>query len=404
VKGTIAKRRIALVTSRFPYGPREPFLREEIAELARVCDVIVVPALPTDEPATETGIPSLRLRLLSPPVLRAAALETMRAPGRAIHALATVLRAPRTFTAKCKNLLVFPTGLAVSRIVRELGVTHVHAYWLALPATVAYVAAAMNDVPWSATGHRYDLTDSNMSGRNVGETFISTAQFIRTISKVGEERVRSALGTAVRAQLLTEHLGVRVPQEAAPQAQPDPTLRLICAAILEPRKGHAVLFDAIAEASRAGIRVSCALAGEGSLLAELQARSRALGIADRLEFLGHIAHEQLLDKIQGGTYDAAILTSADEGIPIFLAESMAAGLPVIATRSGGVEELVNAENGILCAPGRSGEIAAAIRAFACDRVLRARLGAAGRETVRRRFDARENARRIAKLLVREGVA
>ena len=404
MSASVAKQRIALITSRFPYGPREPFLREEIKELARVCDIIVIPALPTDEPAAEAGIPSLRLRLLSLPVLRAAALEAVRAPWRVMRALAVVLRAPRTFTGKCKNALVFPTGLAVSRVVRDLGVTHVHAYWLALPATVAYVAAVMNDVPWSATGHRYDLTDSNMSGRNVGETFISTAQFIRTISKVGEERVRRALGSPARALLLTEHLGVRVPQEAAPAPRTDPTLRLICAAILEPRKGHAVLFDAIAEALRTGVRVSCTLAGTGSLFAELRSRSRALGIADRLEFLGHIAHDQLLERIQGGAYDAAILTSADEGIPIFLAESMAAGLPVIATRSGGVEELVNAENGILCAPGQSAEIAAAIRTFARDRMLRARLGAAGRETVRRRFDVRENAQRIAKLLVREGVA
>jgi colanic acid/amylovoran biosynthesis glycosyltransferase len=391
-------KRVALITSRFPYGPREPFLREEIKELSHVCDIIVVPALPTDEPSMAKDIPSLRLRLLSLAVLRAATCEAMRAPIRSARVLGAVLRAPRTISGKCKNLLIFPTGLAAAHIVRKLGVTHVHAYWLALPATVAYVAAAMNAVPWSATGHRYDLTDSNMSRRNVGNTFISSAQFIRTISKIGERRVRSALGFGARAQLVTEHLGVRVPLAAVVAARRDTTLRLICAAILEPRKGHAVLFDAIATALAAGVRVSCALAGAGSLRAELESRGRALGIADRLHFLGHVAHEPLLAEIQRGTYDAAILTSADEGIPIFLAESMAAGLPVIATRSGGVEELVNGQNGILCSPGQSAEIAAAITALAEDHGLRARLGAAARETVRQRFDVRENARRIAGLL------
>jgi len=89
---------------------------------------------------------------------------------------------------------------------------------------------------------------------------------------------------------------------------------------------------------------------------------------------------------------------------MFLAESMAAGLPVIATRSGAVEELVDSSNGILCPLGNARSVAAAIATLSRDPALARRLGAAGRLTVERRFNAAENARQVAQLLGVEGAA
>ncbi len=401
-------KRVALITSRFPYGGKEAFLREEILELSQACDVVVLPALPTREETTLPQVRSMRMRLLSPPVLVAAAAELLRAPRRAFRALTAVLRAPSSLNSKWKNLLVFPTGLAAGRVLRRLGTEHVHAYWLAIPATIAYVAAAMNDIPWSATGHRYDLVGSNMSGAGRRDTFISTAQFIRTISEAGEQRLRSALGPAVQARLFTQHLGVRVPARVVALAVEE-GLRLICAANLERVKGHDVLLEAIARARRRGVRLACTLAGDGTLRAALEARARVLGVEDCVHFAGFVPHERLLAAIQRGAYDAAILTSIDEGphecegIPIFLAESMAAGLPVIATRSGAVGELVDAANGMLCPPNDPGTVAQAIWTLAADPELRSVLGTAGRATIRRRFDVRDNAQRIASRLLAESV-
>ena len=402
-------KRIALITSRFPYGGKEAFLAEEISELSRVCDLVIVPALPTKEPATARHVPSVRLRLFSAAVLAAAAAEAFRAPAKALRAFFAVARAPRSLGSKCKNVLAYPTGLAAARVLRKRRVEHVHAYWLAIPATVAYVAATMNDLPWSATGHRYDLVDSNMSGAGLHDSFISTARFIRTISKAGEQRVRGALGRDVPARLFTAHLGVRLPSQSVTPRAPE-RFRLICAANLEYVKGHGVLLEAVACALAEGIAVDCTLAGDGSLRRSLETRARMLGLADRVHFEGFVPHDRLLDAMQSGTYDAAILTSVDEGphecegIPMFLAESMAAGLPVIATRSGAVEELVDSSNGILCPLGNARSVAAAIATLSRDPALARRLGAAGRLTVERRFNAAENARQVAQLLGVEGAA
>jgi glycosyltransferase involved in cell wall biosynthesis len=401
--------RVALITSRFPFGAKESFLREEIVEISRSCELLVLPALPTREGETFADVSARRLRLLSWHVLAAAALESVRAPLAVLRVMATVVSAPRELRDKCKNLLIFPTALAAARIVRQQRIKHVHAYWLAIPATVAYVAATLNDIAWSATGHRYDLVGFNLGETNPRRsTFISSAQFIRTISRQGEERVRRALGRNT-PRVFTEHLGVRLPQTAS-HAVPNPVFRLLCAANLERVKGHATLLEALARVVDRGIDVSCTIAGDGTLRQMLEAQAQALGLSERVHFAGLVPHDRLLAAIQAGVYDAAILTSIDEGpaecegIPVFLIESMAAGLAVIATRSGAVSELVDGTNGLLCAPDDRDAVATAIADLATRPALRAKLGAAGRATVEARFDVRENAARIASLILSEVLA
>jgi L-malate glycosyltransferase len=81
------------------------------------------------------------------------------------------------------------------------------------------------------------------------------------------------------------------------------------------------------------------------------------------------------------------LTSRSEGIPLTLIEGMAAGLPVLATRVGGIPEVVvEGETGLLAPAGDADALAAQVLRLAEDRDLRERLGRAGRERARTSFD------------------
>jgi glycosyltransferase involved in cell wall biosynthesis len=85
--------------------------------------------------------------------------------------------------------------------------------------------------------------------------------------------------------------------------------------------------------------------------------------------------------------DVLLLTSISEGIPLTLLEAMAAGLPVVATRVGGVAEVVvDGETGLLAASGDDAALAAALRQLAQEPGLRQRLGACGCQRVRDHFD------------------
>jgi glycosyltransferase involved in cell wall biosynthesis len=121
--------------------------------------------------------------------------------------------------------------------------------------------------------------------------------------------------------------------------------------------------------------------GDGELRARHEALARDLGIADRVSFLGY---RRDLPALAAAT-DLAVLASANEGTPVSLIEAAAAGVPAVATRVGGVPEVVTPEAGMLVPPGDPEALAGAISRLGGDPEQRTRLGAGAREHVLSRF-------------------
>ncbi|MBV8636789.1 MAG: glycosyltransferase [Candidatus Eremiobacteraeota bacterium] len=398
--------KLLLVTARFPFGGKESFLTEEVAQLARDFDVIVLPATPTDEPLAVPALEgrAVRMPLLSSKVVRMALAETIRRPFLVARTFATVVAMRRTFRAKVRNIAIFPTALAAARLVRERGIEHVHGYWLTTPSTIAYVVSRLCAIPWSASGHRHDLVPFSVRNGTVPRPgFFSSAQFIRTISRQGKDLLRPAFSNGA-PPLRVIPLGVLVPPPCSPPNRNDGVLRLLCAANLEPVKGHDVLLEALQRAGKR-VNVHCTIAGDGTLRSDLETKARELGLEGLVTFEGVVPHAQLLGRMSAGEFDAAILASLDEGpqrcegIPVFLMESMARGLPVIATGSGAVGELVNHSNGILCAPGDVNALGDAIVRLAEDTAFQNILGRGGRKTILEDFDACKTTSQLAEALL-----
>lgn len=147
-----------------------------------------------------------------------------------------------------------------------------------------------------------------------------------------------------------------------------------------------------AAAAMPGVRFL--FAGDGPDRAVLEAASRELGVADRVTFLGR--RRDVRDLMEA--CDVVVLPSRFEGLPVALLEAMAAGRPVVATRIGGVEEVVTPdEDGILVEPGDAPALAGAIHRLLTDVEAARRIGAEAARTIRERFSAGAMCRRVMEI-------
>jgi glycosyltransferase involved in cell wall biosynthesis len=136
----------------------------------------------------------------------------------------------------------------------------------------------------------------------------------------------------------------------------------------------------------------CALAivGDGPARAELELQARPLG--DRVTILGRRLDVETLM----ASADLLVLPSRTEGLPFVVLEAMAAGLPLVATRVGGIPEaVVDGETGLLVPPGDSVALATAIRRMSDDQALRAHVVAAARRLVEERFSVEHMVSKVA---------
>jgi glycosyltransferase involved in cell wall biosynthesis len=126
-----------------------------------------------------------------------------------------------------------------------------------------------------------------------------------------------------------------------------------------------------------------ALGGDGEL-EQVAARAQELGIGENVKLLGWIgAAEKERELQQASLY---VLPSYHEGMPMSLLEAMAAGLPVISTRVGGIPELVSdGVDGILLEPGDINGLTDALRRLLQNGELARQMGRAGRQKIESTF-------------------
>ncbi len=149
---------------------------------------------------------------------------------------------------------------------------------------------------------------------------------------------------------------------------------------LAEQKGIGYLIEAAARVPE----TLFAVAGDGPERAALEAKAGALGVRDRVLFLGH--RRDTPDLL--ASCDLFVLPSLYEGLPVSVLEAMASAKPVVATAVGGTDEAVeDTVTGFLVPPRDPDALAEAIRTVLADRPLAERLGAEGRRRVRRDFSA-----------------
>nr|WP_245180468.1 glycosyltransferase family 4 protein [Cupriavidus sp. LEh25] len=130
-------------------------------------------------------------------------------------------------------------------------------------------------------------------------------------------------------------------------------------------KGHIVLLDAVAELRQRGVAIRLSLVGDGALRKEFEAYARRLMIEDVVDFVGVISAEEVHALLR--KHHLFVLTSFQEGMPRAMLEAMAVGLPVLATKVGGIPDVLPPQQ-LVCAGDRP-ELVKAIERLVRDRTL-----------------------------------
>ena len=239
--------------------------------------------------------------------------------------------------------------------------------WLLHQHRGAYDAA---DAAWSDFGADRDSLETQRLLSDWDARALEEAVGRYTISKIVADRLRRYNGVEATTLYHPPPLADRL--HAGPFGD-----YLFCATRLEHNKRPGLMLEGLA-ASRSGVRL--VVAGRGSLEAALHQQARDLGVADRVEFLGFVEDEALVDWYAGA--GGVVYTPHDEDYGYVTLQAFAAGKPVITVKdSGGVLEWV--DDGVTGAvtDGSPEALGEAIDALVGDEGRAVQMGEAGRARI-----------------------
>jgi glycosyltransferase involved in cell wall biosynthesis len=298
------------------------------------------------------------------------------------------------------------TSRTLTALMRERRPAIVHTH-LAKAGALARVAARQAKVPIVIhTFHGHVLQDYfNTPTTRLFTTIESslariTDAFIAVSPEIRDELLHIGIGRPDQWHVISLALDLKLlermgsSREARKRLGLTPTGPLIGTVTrLVPIKDHRTFLDAAALVARRRPDVTFVIAGDGELRTSLELRAREL-LGNRIRFLGWVTDLRTLYS----ALDIVVLTSRNEGTPAALIEAGAAGLPVVATRVGGVPDVVlDKVTGFLVPSGDSGGIATRLLNLLDDAEKASRMGRAGREFVHERFSGQRLVRDIAAL-------
>jgi glycosyltransferase involved in cell wall biosynthesis len=253
---------------------------------------------------------------------------------------------------------------------------------------------------WSFQGQRFrQFLDRNLIGRRA-DAFVAVSSEDRRrmieVEGVPESKIRLIPNAIATPPPPDPHRDVRRLLGLGPD---QPVVGIV--AKLRRQKALDVLIRAVPLLREATPSVAVIIVGGPAVAEEgeeerLHGLARDLGLSDELRFLGE--RSDVPDVV--GLFDVAVLCSDYEGSPLAVMEYMEAGKPVVATRVGGVPDLVeDGVTGLLVDPQDPDGLASAIVSLLRDPDRAARMGRAGRELRRRSFSIEGMVRRFEELYV-----
>lgn len=243
-----------------------------------------------------------------------------------------------------------------------------------------YVGASFHritGVPFVITPHRGDI-EENEKGLIINSRItsrikkaFSMAQAITAISSDTKNRILNFCNTPDKIHLIPNGVFLnefRLSEEYRQQNKNNNSYILYLGSLIK-RKGVDVLIQAFHRISKDYPNVRLKIAGEGKEMDNLKTLASELGLSQNVEFLGIVRGENKTHLLRNALF--LILPSRSEGLPVVILEAFASGIPVIASRVGGIPDIVeDGKNGFLVSPENANELTSKMLLLLEDKSLR----------------------------------
>jgi glycosyltransferase involved in cell wall biosynthesis len=270
----------------------------------------------------------------------------------------------------------------------------IHAYWVVPGGLIGMISGRLTRRPIVATAAGSDLNLASRRGLTrllVRLTLKNIDRMIAVSNSLKQKAFQLGLSQD-RCRVVPWAVGVETPalpepHHGKPYAK-ETKKRLLYAGNLTPPKRVDTIIEAMDRVVREFPDCRLDIVGDGHLRPQLEALAARLGITQHVRFLGPLPHERVLAMMQRA--DLFVHCSEHEGLPVAIMEAMSAGLPVVASRLGGVPDLVHeGKTGYMVTPDDTDGYAKKILLLLKNEPLRFHLGANGNAFAEQKLSKRQ---------------
>ncbi|MEM6441635.1 MAG: glycosyltransferase family 4 protein [Pseudomonadota bacterium] len=398
-------RPLAYLTGEFPRAT-DTFVLREILALRELGETVLTCSVRRTDPSHHVGPEQKEAAATTFNVLDAARnpirllsdhFQLLRAaPLRWLRALWLALRSGGPGpVGLLYQLFYFAEAGVLARHLQRKNVRHLHNHFANSSCSVAMLTSELSGIPFSFTMHGPAIFFEPRRWRI--DVKIARARFVACISHFCRSQAMLFSDPEHWEKLHIVHCGVDPARyDRPPQRDPERPL-LLFVGRLARIKGLGVLLEAFAKVREAHSTVRLRLVGDGPDRAWLEAKAKTLGVAEHVEFTGYQSQDQVTEHLAQS--DILVLPSFAEGVPVVLMEAMAAGVPVIASRVAGVQELVeDGVSGFAVPPGDVETLGTRIEALLRSEETREHMSVAGRSNVATDFNSISEASWLLEIL------
>src|SRR6185503_706311 len=243
------------------------------------------------------------------------------------------------------------------------GVDHVHVHFANRAAHTALFLKEISGIPFSVTAHGQDFM-KDLGSDDLLREICAAAEFVAAETDYSRDLLRQrcpdSAGKIHRVYngIDLERFPAARDETARPAVAPYHLPHMVSIGRLVAFKGFEYLIDACAELARRRIDFVCDIIGDGPLRETLQAKIERLDLSSRVNLLGSLSQDAVLEKLHAADIFALASTTDAQGstdvFPTVILEAMASARPVVSTRLAGIPELViDGATGLLAPPGDS---------------------------------------------------